>query len=110
RANTCGTTGSSPRRGPETAGGASTAPPARPRSQTRLGRRGLDYRLASPTAAARTAALRRPPARTTTSYARLGPRGLDYRVALPTAPARRAAPRRPPPRTTTSRPCGVGWP
>src|SRR5207247_8230701 len=38
---------------------------ARPGLQTRLGRRGLDHRIASPTAAARTAAPRRPPARTT---------------------------------------------
>src|SRR5216117_4304833 len=38
--------------------------PAGIRSQTRLGRRGLDHRLASPAAAARTAAPRRPAART----------------------------------------------
>src|SRR5206468_4323419 len=71
-------------------------------SQARLGRRGLDRRLASPSAAARTAAPRTPKARTTTSQARLGPRGLDRRLASPSAAARTAAPRTPKARTTTS--------
>src|SRR5439155_527181 len=61
--------------------------PLRPRLQTRLGRRGLDHRLASPTAAARTAAPQRPPARTTRitdSPRTAGPQPRNVlRLALP---------------------------
>src|SRR5205823_10370750 len=111
---------------------------ARPGLQTRLGRRGLDHRIASPTAAARTAAPRRPPARTTRitgSPRTAGPQPRDVlRLALPGLQARLGrrgpspatssgshyqdyrlasdggapAPRRPPARTTTSRAWRVG--
>src|SRR6059036_2574303 len=111
-------------RGASAAAGAVTArcASARPRLQTRLGRRGLDHRLASPTAAARTAAPRRPPARTTRitdsprtagtrSQTRLaygcgshcgpatssGSHDQDYRLA---SDGGAPAPRRPPARTT----------
>src|SRR5207249_6056071 len=65
---------------------------ALPGLQTRLGRRGLDHRIASPTAAARTAAPRRPPARTTRitdSPRTAGPQPRDVlRLARPGLQAR----------------------